>query len=206
MKKESSSIELFYVAVVCIVAAWSIWQPHDLFTWFMEAAPVMIALPLLVATRKKFPLTHLLYFLILLHCLTLLVGAHYTYARVPLFDWLRDIFGWQRNHYDRLGHVMQGFVPAIAARELLLRTSRIGAGKWLAAVIVLSCLGISAIYEIIEWAAAALTGEAADSFLGSQGDVWDSQKDMLLAGIGAIAGLLTLSRWHDAQLEKLVKS
>ncbi|MEZ0260367.1 MAG: DUF2238 domain-containing protein, partial [Alphaproteobacteria bacterium] len=132
--------------------------------------------------------------------------AHYTYARVPLFDWLREPFGWERNHFDRLGHLMQGFVPAMAGRELLLRTSKIGAGKWLVAVLVLGCLGISAIYEIIEWAAAALTGEAADSFLGSQGDVWDSQKDMLLAGIGAIAALLLLSRWHDAQLAKLKKN
>lgn len=206
MKTKTNSCEAFYFVAVCMVAAWSVWQPHDMFTWVMEAAPVMIALPLLAVTRKKFPLTHLLYFLVMLHCLTLLVGAHYTYARVPLFDWLREPFGWERNHYDRLGHFMQGFVPAIAGRELLLRTSKIGAGKWLAAVLVLGCLGISALYEVIEWTAAALTGEAADSFLGSQGDVWDSQKDMLLAGIGAIAALLLLSRLHDRALATLKRA
>lgn len=203
MTRKSFKPETCYFFLTLAVATWSVINPHDLFTWFMEAAPVMIALPLLVATRKKFPLTQLLYFLVLLHCLTLLVGAHYTYARVPLFDWLRDIMGWERNHYDRLGHVMQGFVPAIAGRELLLRTSKVGPGKWLAALLVLGCLGISAIYEVIEWAAAELTGEAAESFLGAQGDIWDSQKDMLLAGIGAGAALLLLSRWHDAQLARL---
>ncbi len=186
--------------------AWSVVNPHDMFTWVMEATPVIVVLPLLVCTRKQFPLTQLLYVLVMLHCFTLLIGAHYTYARVPLFDWLKDVFGWQRNHYDRLGHVMQGFVPAIAGRELLLRTSKIGPGKWLAVVLVLGCLGISAIYEVIEWAAAELTGDAADSFLGAQGDVWDSQKDMALAGIGAIVALLALPWLHDRQLKKIGKS
>lgn len=206
MPAKSIRPETFYFLAVIAVAAWSVWQPYDMFTWVMEATPVIIALPLLGLSRRKFPLTQLLYFLVMLHCFTLLVGAHYTYARVPLFDWIRDWFGWERNHYDRLGHIMQGFVPAMAGRELLLRTSKIGTGKWLFTLLVLGCLGISAIYEIIEWTAAELTGEAAESFLGSQGDMWDSQKDMLLAGIGAIVSLLTLSRLHDSQLKKIKKA
>jgi putative membrane protein len=203
MAQKTLRPETYYFFLILATAAWSVWRPHDMFTWVMEAAPVMVVLPLLVATRKKFPLTHLLYFLTMLHCLLLLTGAHYTYAEVPLFNWLRDEYGLGRNHFDRLGHFMQGFVPAMAGRELLLRTSKIGTGKWLVGALVLSCLGISAIYEIIEWAASALTGEAADSFLGTQGDVWDTQKDMLLAGIGAITALLLLSRRHDRELKKL---
>jgi putative membrane protein len=199
----SSRYRFSLLLLVVAVFIWSAIQPYDRATWWMEVAPVVIAVPLLILTYRRFPLTSLLYGLIAVHCVILLVGGHYTYARVPLFDELRDLFGWQRNHYDRLGHLAQGFVPAMIGRELLLRTSPLKPGRWLFILLVLSCLGISALYELIEWAAAALTGEAAMDFLGTQGDVWDSQKDMLMAGVGAILGLATLSRWHDCQLAPL---
>lgn len=197
--------KVFIVALVSLlgVTLWSAINPADRLTWWMEALPVLIAVPLLAATYSRFPLTGLAYALIWVHCLILLVGAHYTYAEVPLFNWLRDAFDMARNHYDRVGHFAQGFVPAIIARELLLRTSPLRPGRWLFTIVVLSCLGISAAYELIEWAAAALTGEAADAFLGTQGDQWDTQKDMALALIGAVSAQLLLSRLHDRQIAAL---
>lgn len=192
-----------HIPLVCLfltglVFLWSGIGPYDRATWWMEVAPVLIAAPLLAATYKNFRLTNLLYVLVFVHAVILMVGGHYTYARVPLFD----MFGHDRNNYDKLGHFAQGFIPAIAIRELLLRTSPLRPGKWLAALIVFSCLGISALYEIIEWAAAVLLGQGADEFLGSQGDVWDTQKDMLWAGIGALAALALLSGWHNRALQK----
>lgn len=186
-----------------IVFIWSAWQPYDRLTWWMEVAPILVALPILFATYKKFGLTPLVYGLILVHACILMVGGHYTYARVPLFDTLRDMMGTARNSYDGIGHIAQGFIPALIGRELLLRTSPLKSGKWMFTLIVLSCFGIAAAYEVIEWIVAVNTGEAADSFLGAQGDIWDSQKDMALALAGAIAGLLLLSRMHDRQLKKL---
>ncbi len=188
---------------VLAVLAWSAVAPFDRTTWYMEAAPVFIALPLLLATHRRFPLTPLLASLIALHAAVLLIGAHYTYAEVPLFSWLRDAYGLGRNHYDRVGHFMQGFVPAIVIRELLLRTSPLRTGKWLFAIVVFSCLGFSALYELSEWLAAVVMGSAADAFLGTQGDVWDTQWDMFLAGVGAVVSLLALSRLHDRQLKKI---
>jgi putative membrane protein len=191
------------VVGVLAVLAWSAVAPLDRTTWYMEAAPVFIALPLLLATHRRFPLTPLLASLIALHAAVLLIGAHYTYAEVPLFSWLRDAYGLGRNHYDRVGHFMQGFVPAIVIRELLLRTSPLRTGKWLFAIVVFSCLGFSALYELSEWLAAVVMGSAADAFLGTQGDVWDTQWDMFLAGVGAVVSLLALSRLHDRQLKKI---
>jgi len=191
---------LLYALVVLI---WSAIHPHDYPTWVMEVLPALIAGPLLIATHKKFPLTNLLYGLIALHASILMVGGHYTYAHVPLFDWIRDVTSGTRNSFDGLGHFAQGFVPAMAARELLIRTSPLRPGRWMFVIIVLSCLGISAIYELIEWQAAVAIGSGADEFLGTQGDPWDTQKDMALAGIGAIVALLTLSRIHDRALAKL---
>lgn len=193
----------FCLVTVLAVMVWSWINPHDRFTWWLESVPAIFACILLVATYTRFRLTSLLYGLVAIHAIILLVGAHYTYARVPLFDSLQSVFGWERNHYDRVGHIAQGFVPALIARELLLRTSSLRSGAWMFVLIVLGCLGISALYEIIEWLVADLTGEDAESFLGTQGDVWDTQKDMALAGIGAIAGLLLLSAWHDRQLKNL---
>jgi putative membrane protein len=183
-----------------VTLTWSAWHPHDLATWFMEVAPVLVVLPLLWLTRRSFPLTPLLYTLIALHAIVLAVGGHYTYARVPAGFWVQDWFDLGRNHYDRLGHLMQGFVPAIAARELLLRKTPLRAGGWLFALVTLSCLGISALYELIEFGAAMGLGQGADEFLGTQGDPWDTQKDMLMAGIGAMLAQWLLARRHDAQL------
>jgi putative membrane protein len=178
-------------------------DPHDRLTWLLEVLPVLIAGPLLVATWRRFPLTPLLYVLIALHALVLIVGGHYTYARVPLGFWMQDWFDLSRNHYDRIGHFMQGFVPAIVARELLLRTTRLGRGAWLFAIVTLSVLGVSAFYEFTEWWAALAGGVAATDFLGTQGDVWDTQWDMFCAFCGAIVAQLTLGRLHAAQLASL---
>jgi putative membrane protein len=160
--------------------------------------------PLLVATYRRFPLTPLAYVLIWLHAVILMVGGHYTYAEVPLFDWIRDAFGLARNHYDRVGHLAQGFVPAILAREVLLRTSPLRPGRWLFFLVCCVCLAISALYELIEWWAALLTSpETGTAFLGTQGDVWDTQWDMFLALVGSVAALLALSRLHQRQLDQL---
>ena len=191
------------LVIVLAVLSWSMIGPYDWPTWVMETLPVWIVIPLLVFTYKKFPLTNLAYGLIATHAVILIVGAHYTYARVPLFNWIRDTLDMARNSYDGVGHFAQGFIPALIARELLIRTSDLRPGKWMFAVIVLSCLGISAIYELLEWAAAMTAGGGADDFLSTQGDIWDTQKDMALAGIGAVISLLALSHFHDKQLRKL---
>lgn len=179
------------------------YRPLDPFTWVLEIFPAVIGAAVMIATYRRFPLTTLLYALILIHALILMLGGHYTYAQVPLGFWMQDIFGFTRNHYDRIGHFAQGFVPAMIARELFLRHNVVKRGVWLFAVIILCCLGISAIYELIEWWTAELSGSAADAFLGTQGDPWDTQKDMWMAGIGAAVALLTLSRVHDGALDAL---
>ncbi len=198
-----SKFFLLLLSVFTVVFVWSAIGPHDRFTWFLEVAPALIGLVLLWATHSRFPLTRLLYVLILLHAVILMVGGHYTYAKVPLFDWIRDTFDLARNHYDRIGHLAQGFFPAILAREILLRTSTLKPGKWLFFIVVSICLAFSAFYELIEMWVALATGEAAEAFLGTQGDVWDTQWDMMLAWLGAMASLLLLSRTHDRALEKL---
>ena len=165
--------------------------------------PVLIAAPLLLATAARFPLTPLLYTLLAIHALILILGGHYTYAQVPLGFWVQEWLGLARNHYDRLGHFAQGFVPAILAREILLRTSPLQRGRWLFFLVTATCLAISACYEFIEWWAALAGGATADAFLGTQGDVWDTQWDMFLALIGAITAQLTLSRTHDRALASL---
>ncbi|HEY0945191.1 MAG TPA: DUF2238 domain-containing protein, partial [Opitutaceae bacterium] len=172
---------LVFLALLAPVIAWSWIAPHDRFTWWLEAAPVAIGVPVILARQRGFPLTTLLLVLVWLHCVVLLVGAHYTYARVPLFDWVRDLTGGARNDYDKLGHFVQGFVPAILAREILLRTSPLrdrGDGRssrWLGFLVTSVCLAFSAFYELIEWLAALASGAAADDFLGTQGYVWDTQ-------------------------------
>jgi putative membrane protein len=172
-------------------------------TWVLEIAPILLVAPILVATARRFPLTPLVYRLLALHAVILMVGGHYTYAKVPLGFWVQDALGLARNHYDRLGHFAQGFVPAMLAREVLLRRSPLHRGKWLAFLVVCVCLAVSATYELIEWLAAVLGGSAADAFLGTQGDVWDTQWDMFMALVGAIAALLLLSRVHDRQIASL---
>ena len=180
---------LIFVAVFFI---WSAIHPHDYFTWLLEVFPVLIAMPLLVMTRNAFPLTKLVYGLIAVHMVILLVGGHYTYAEMPVFSWLRDYYGWDRNYYDRLGHVAQGFVPAMVAREILLRTSPLRPGKWLFFIVVCVCLAMSAFYEFVEWWVALASGSDAVAFLATQGDIWDTQWDMFLAFSGAIFAQLTL--------------
>jgi putative membrane protein len=189
------------VAVVGLV--WSGIGPFDRATWALEVAPVVIVLPLLWLTRKRFPLTPLLYALIAVHAAILMLGGHYTYARVPLGDWVREAFDLARNHYDRLGHVAQGFIPAIAVREILLRQTPLPRGGWLFTLVAATCLAISACYEFLEWWTALLVGGAADAFLATQGDVWDTQWDMFLALCGALTAQLLLARWHDRQLAAL---
>lgn len=174
--------------------------PKDRLTWLLEVAPVLIAAPILVATGQRFPLTPLLYRLLLLHALVLMLGGHYTYAEVPLGEWARETFGFARNHYDRLGHLMQGFVPAILAREVLLRRSPLGPGGWLRLFVTSVCLAFSAFYELVEWSAALLSAEASAAFLGTQGDVWDTQWDMFLALCGALLAQALLARLHDRQI------
>lgn len=196
---------LYFLLTVIGIMLWSFYQPKEMFTWWLEVLPVFLALAVLAATYSKFRFTNFVYLMITLHCAVLLIGAHYTYAEVPLFNEMRGHYGVVRNHYDRLGHFVQGFVPALIARELLLRTSPLKAGKWLFAIILLSCLGISASYEIIEALVSINTGEKADAFLGTQGDIWDTQKDIMMAGIGALAALLLFSGVHDEALKKVVK-
>lgn len=177
--------------------------PYDRPTWLMEVAPVLIVLPLLIATRERFPLTRLLYVLIALHALVLIGGGAYTYARVPLGFWVQDLFDLGRNPYDKLGHFMQGFVPALAAREILLRGDYVRGRRMLAFLCVCIALAISATYELIEWWAALALGQGADEFLGTQGDPWDTQSDMFMAGIGSLVAMLALARRHDRQIEKI---
>jgi putative membrane protein len=177
--------------------------PHDRLTWLLEVAPILIAVPVLVATARRFPLTPLAYRLIFVHALILMLGGHYTYAEVPLGDWVADALGLARNPYDRLGHLAQGFVPAIVVREILIRRSPLRPGKWLTFLVVCVCLAISAAYELVEWWSALLGGENADAFLGTQGDQWDTQWDMFTALVGAIAAVALLGRYHDRQIARL---
>jgi putative membrane protein len=177
--------------------------PYDRLTWLMEVLPAIVALPLIAATRRSYPLTTLLTILIALHCLVLIGGGAYTYARVPFGFWLQDLLGTVRNPYDKIGHLMQGFVPAMVAREILLRGDYVRGRKMTGFLSICIALAISAVYELIEWAAAVSLGQGADEFLGTQGDVWDTQSDMLMALIGSSAAIALLSRWHDRQLTKL---
>jgi putative membrane protein len=177
--------------------------PFDRLTWLLEVVPVLIALPLLIATYKRFPLTPLTYRLIALHMAIVLIGAHYTYAQVPVGYWVQELFDLSRNHYDRFGHLAQGFIPAIIAREILIRRSPLVPGKWLFFLVTCVCLAISACYEFMEWWVSLLAGAEGDAFLATQGDVWDTQWDMFLAMCGAIAAQWLLGRVHDRQLARV---
>ena len=189
--------------IVVAVLVWSGIHPADRFTWWLEVAPVLIGLPIVLLSNKRFPLTPLLQVLLTIHAVILMVGGRYTYAEVPIGFWFRDALGLARNHYDRLGHFAQGFVPAILAREILWRRSPLRGSRWLPFVVVSICLAFSACYEFIEWWTAVATGEGATAFLGTQGDPWDTQWDMFLALVGALTAQLTLGRVHDRQLDRL---
>lgn len=191
------------IAVLALCLALSGWRPYDRATWWMEVAPVLIAVPVMAATWRRFPLTTLLYTLVFLHALVLILGGTYTYARVPLGFWMAEAFGWQRNPYDKIGHLMQGFVPALVAREILLRGDWVRGRKMLAFVVVCIVLAISATYEFAEWGAALALGQGAEEFLGTQGDPWDTQSDMFCALLGAIAALALLSGVQNRQIARL---
>ncbi len=192
--------KILWVSIYLLVLIWSGVAPKDYFTWILEVFPALVGAVLLWASYERFRLTPLLYGLILCHCIVLMVGGHYTYAEVPLFD---DLFGSQRNNYDKVGHFFQGFVPALLAREILLRKQVVSGRAWLHFLTVCFALAFSACYELIEWWVALLSGEDAEAFLGTQGYVWDTQSDMALALFGAILALLSLAHWHDRQLAVL---
>ncbi len=192
-----------WIAIFLIVLVWSGIHPKDYYTWMLEVAPAIIAFGLLAFTRTSFPLTPLVYVLILVHCIILMIGGHYTYAEVPLFDWISDSLNHGRNNYDKIGHLAQGFVPALVARELVIRLNVFNSKNWRNFFIVSSCLGFSAFYELIEWWVALLSEQAADSFLGTQGYIWDTQSDMFLALVGAVLALAVFGKMHDRQMQTL---
>ncbi len=197
-----STYQKILLSLVVIVFVWSAINPHDYFTWFLEVAPAIIGFIFLAVTNKKFRFTNLTYTLIAIHAAILMVGGHSTYAEVPLFNWLRDIGVFERNNYDKIGHLAQGFIPAIVAREILLRTSPLKPGKWLSFIIISIAGLITALYEIIEWLVAIAVGSAGDAFLGTQGYIWDTQSDMALCLTGAVLALLLLTKLHNKQLQK----
>ena len=192
-----------WFTIFFIVLIWSGINPKDYFTWILEVMPALIALVLLIITQRRFRFTNLSYALILLHCIILMIGGHYTYAEVPLFNWLKDVFDLERNGYDKLGHFAQGFIPAIIAREILIRNNVVNNKHWRTVFIISICLSVSALYELIEWWVAELSGDSAEAFLGTQGYVWDTQSDMGLALLGALLALVLLSHYHDRQLENI---
>ena len=200
MKANSAVLQGLWIAVFVVVLVWSGIGPHDYPTWFLEVFPALLGAGVLWYTRVSFPLTTLTYMLILIHAIILMVGGHYTYAEVPLFDWLRDTLDLQRNNYDKLGHFAQGFIPAIIAREIVIRKRVFNDTHWRDFFIVCFCLAFSVLYELIEWCAALLSEEAMESFLGTQGYVWDTQSDMFWAGAGAVLAVVFLGRLHDRQL------
>lgn len=198
MKNKIIATIIFVVGLV-----WSGIQPHDYFTWFLEVLPAIVGFIVLFATYNVFRFTNLTYICILIHCYILFIGGHYTYAEVPLFDWIREVFDQSRNNYDKVGHFAQGFVPAMIVRELFIRKSIVTAPSWISFLTICVSLSISAIYEFIEWFVAVLTGDSADSFLGTQGYIWDTQSDMLFATIGAVCMLLFVSHFQNSQIKKI---
>jgi putative membrane protein len=192
------------LTVFGIVFIWSVVNPKDYFTWMLEVFPAIIGLIILATTFKKFRFTDFVYTLILIHCCILFVGGHYTYAEMPLFDWIKDVFHQSRNNYDKVGHLAQGLVPALIIRELFIRKMVVNKRAWLNLIIVSICMAISVTYELFEWFVSILSGESGDAFLGTQGYIWDTQSDMLFATIGAILGLLIFSRYHNKQIIKII--
>jgi putative membrane protein len=201
-KPLNATLIVAWLIIFTSVLIWSGIRPHDRFTWFLEVLPALAGLIILIATYRYVRFTELAYWLMLIHAIILMIGGHYTYAEVPLFNWIRDSFDLSRNHYDKIGHFAQGFVPAIVIRELLIRKSPVTHGRWLFFLVVCVCLAFSAFYEFVEWWVAVASGTAAEAFLGTQGYVWDTQSDMFLALMGAVLSLLLLGRKHDAMLSQ----
>lgn len=204
MLKEMNLKQFLWLAIFFMVLIWSAINPKDTLTWFLEVAPALIGLTIIVFTRKNFPLTSLLYFLILIHSIILMIGGHYTYAEVPFFDTLKYTFDWSRNNYDKVGHLAQGFVPVLIAREILIRKHIVNGQTWVNFMSVSIALAFSAFYELIEWWVALGSQQAAEAFLGTQGYVWDTQSDMAYALCGAIMALVLLSKVHSRQIAKLL--
>lgn len=196
-------MKYIWVTIFFLSLLWSAIKPSDYFTWLLEVLPAMVACIVLILTYKKFKFTYLAYSLILIHCIILMIGGHYTYAQVPFFDWLKEVFDLDRNNYDKVGHFAQGFIPALVAREILIRKNIINGKTWMNFFIVCFCLAFSAFYELIEWWVAVSTGESAEAFLGTQGYVWDTQSDMALALLGSICSVILLARVHDKQLDRM---
>ncbi len=196
----SAKNKSIWLTIYLTVLIWSAINPKDQFTWLLEVAPALVALVILALTQRSYPLTRVTYVFILIHCIILMVGGHYTYAEVPLFDYIKELTHTSRNNYDKVGHFAQGFIPALVAREITIRNLVIPVPAWRNFFIVCFCLALSAFYELIEWWVAAFTGESAEAFLGTQGYIWDTQSDMLLAMLGAIAALVLLGKIHDKQL------
>jgi putative membrane protein len=203
MMRPEQKAEVALLAIFSGVMIWSLVHPHDYFTWLLEVFPAIAGIAILAATRLRFPLTTLVYTLICAHAVILMIGGHYTYAEVPVGFWMRDLFGLGRNDYDRIGHFAQGFVPALIAREILIRRGVVRRGGWLYFIVVSICLAISALYELLEWRVSVATGSAGDAFLGTQGDVWDTQEDMATALVAAMLAPLLLGRWQDRQIAAL---
>lgn len=204
MPGRSATYEIMLLVTLVGVLVWSGIAPHDRFTWLLEVAPVLIGVPILLYIWPTFRFTRLVYTLLWIHAVILMVGGRYTYAEVPLGFWIQEAFGFARNHYDRIGHFAQGFIPAMLAREVLIRKSPLRGSRWLPFVVVCFCLAFSALYELIEFWTALATGGAAEAFLGTQGDVWDTQWDMQMALVGAVVALLILSGPHDRELERVM--
>ena len=198
----SRSFHATLLAIGMLILAWSAWKSHDYFTWILEVFPAIIAGVVLAALYPRFRFTDLVYVLILVHAAILMIGGHYTYAEMPLFNWLRDEFHLSRNYYDRLGHIAQGFIPSMIVREILVRNAVVNGRRWLFFIVCSVALAISACYEFLEWWVALASGTDAEAFLATQGDIWDTQWDMFLALCGAVAAQLLLSRWHDRQLAR----
>ncbi len=203
MKNHAGNLALLLLCIFIPLFMLSAIRPHDYFTWFMEVFPTIIVVAILVPTYRRFRLTNLVYLAIFIHALILIRGGHYTYAEEPIFNWLRDTFAMKRNYYDRLGHFAQGFVPALVAREIISRTSPVKKNGWLFFLTFCVCMTITSLYELLEWQTAVWTGTAADAFLGTQGDVWDTQWDMALCLLGALTALITLSRFHSKKIAEL---
>lgn len=201
LARRTASLQYAWISAFTVVLAWSAIGPKDYPTWFLEVSPALIGAAVIWYTRDSFPLTRLTYILILIHMIILMIGGHYTYAEVPLFDWIRDTFGHARNNYDKVGHFVQGFIPAIVAREIVVRQRVFNSTRWRDFFIICFCLGFSAFYELIEWIVALLSEEAAEAFLGTQGYVWDTQSDMGWAFLGAVLALLMLGKAHDRQMQ-----
>jgi putative membrane protein len=203
MNNADTKLHIFLWVSLAAMLAWSGWRPTDRFTWLLEVSPIFLGTVLLLSIYRYFYFSRLVCWLMWMHAIVLLVGGHYTYEAVPLFNWIRDAFHLARNHYDRLGHFMQGFVPAMISREVLLRRNVLGRGRWLSFIVVSICLAISASYELLEWLTAVSIGAKADAFLGTQGDIWDTQWDMAMALIGAIIALAILRKTHDRSMKAL---